>query len=398
MARHPLLQLLFTALLAWSLLGLVAKFLGAEALVCLLLVLLAVGVILWMLRFERSRLSHYYRWPALKWAIDLVCRVSGDQAPIEGPHRQRQGASPLRLRSRGEFKSAFDALRRTVRGHDLCIERLLEHLENAVTLREHTTAAGYLPPLAVIMLLGPTGVGKRHLACQLAALLHERGGFLSIDFANYTSDESVGALLGREQQPGLLTEAVRRQPYHVLVLRNIELASTKVLEALQHLLTTGVWRDANRGVIVSFQHCLIFLTTAAAESVVESDASLGMGAAWHAHCRERLVRDISLPPSLIASIGGYFVLRPLDRIARAEVVLLAMRRECHKYDVQLRQVHPRILAAEVAASEQAGNLTCVAGRVEALLREPLLQAAMRQAKSVNLGIDTVTHTPETCYS
>ncbi|MFZ4171239.1 type VI secretion system ATPase TssH [Enterobacter ludwigii] len=129
-------------------------------------------------------------------------------------------------------------------------------------------------PLGVFLLVGPSGVGKTETALTLATELF--GGedkLITVNMSEYQEAHSVAGLKGAPPgyvgygEGGTLTEAVRRQPYSVILLDEIEKAHPDVLEIFYQVFDKGEMEDAE-GVKVNFRHSLIILTSNVASEVI----------------------------------------------------------------------------------------------------------------------------------
>jgi ATP-dependent Clp protease ATP-binding subunit ClpA len=119
-------------------------------------------------------------------------------------------------------------------------------------------------PLATMLFLGPTGVGKTQAAKALAQYLFGDGSeqrLLRFDMNEYVEPGSAGRLVGTFQEPeGLLTSRIRRQPFAVLLLDEIEKADPGVFDLLLQVLGEGRLTDA-LGRTADFTNCVILLTS-----------------------------------------------------------------------------------------------------------------------------------------
>jgi ATP-dependent Clp protease ATP-binding subunit ClpC len=122
-------------------------------------------------------------------------------------------------------------------------------------------------PLGSFLFRGPSGVGKTELAKALAeALFGSEGALVRIDLSEFTEAHTVSRLLGAppgyagHDQPGQLTEPVRRRPYCVVLFDELEKAHADVAAILLQILDDGRVTDA-KGRTIDFRHCLIVLTT-----------------------------------------------------------------------------------------------------------------------------------------
>ena len=141
-------------------------------------------------------------------------------------------------------------------------------------------------PVGVFLLVGPSGVGKTETANQLAELLYgSREHMVTINLSEYQEPHSVAGLKGAPPgyvgygRGGVLTEAIRRQPYSLLLLDEMEKAHPDVLELFYQVFDKGTMEDAE-GTSIDFRNTLILLTSNAAHEVVvdvcrqQPDASL----------------------------------------------------------------------------------------------------------------------------
>lgn len=129
-------------------------------------------------------------------------------------------------------------------------------------------------PIGSFIFLGPTGVGKTELAKALAEFLFDtEDALLRIDMSEYMEKHSVARLIGAPpgyvgyEEGGQLTEAVRRRPYCVILLDEIEKAHPDVFNVLLQLLDDGRLTDA-KGRTVSFKNCVIIMTSNIASDMI----------------------------------------------------------------------------------------------------------------------------------
>ncbi|BCG04347.1 protease associated ATPase ClpB (plasmid) [Paraburkholderia sp. PGU19] len=135
-------------------------------------------------------------------------------------------------------------------------------------------------PVGVFLLVGPSGVGKTETAFALADLLYggERN-MITVNMSEFQEAHSVSGLKGAPPgyvgygRGGVLTEAVRRRPYSVVLLDEMEKAHPDVLELFFQVFDKGVMEDGE-GVAIDFKNTLILLTSNAAQDVI-TEASRG---------------------------------------------------------------------------------------------------------------------------
>jgi len=137
-------------------------------------------------------------------------------------------------------------------------------------------------PLGSFIFLGPTGVGKTELARALAEFLYgAENAIVRLDMSEYMEQHSVSRLIGSPpgyigyEEGGQLTEAVRRRPYSVVLLDEIEKAHPQVLNTLLQVLDDGRLTD-NQGRTVSFKNTILIMTSnIAAEYILKESANIG---------------------------------------------------------------------------------------------------------------------------
>ena len=180
---------------------------------------------------------------------DVVSMMTG--IPV-----QRMAESEgVRLRNMG------GQLKNAVIAQDAAIDKMVKAIQrNRVGLKEPNH------PIGVFMFLGPTGVGKTYLAKKLAEqMFGSREALIRIDMSEYTESFNVSRLIGAPPgyvgyEEGQLTEQVRRHPYSIVLLDEIEKAHGNVFNMLLQVLDEGRLTDGN-GRLVDFRNTIIIMTS-----------------------------------------------------------------------------------------------------------------------------------------
>ena len=155
-----------------------------------------------------------------------------------------------------------DRLKERIIGQDQGLEAIEQVVQTA-----HAGIEDPSKPTGVFMLVGPSGVGKTETALALSELLY--GGeqnMISINMSEYQEAHTVSSLKGSPPgyvgygEGGVLTEAVRRKPYSVLLLDEVEKAHPDVMELFFQVFDKGVMEDGE-GRRIDFKNCLIILTS-----------------------------------------------------------------------------------------------------------------------------------------
>jgi ATP-dependent Clp protease ATP-binding subunit ClpB len=145
-------------------------------------------------------------------------------------------------------------------------EEAIEAVSNAI-LRSRAGLQNPNRPIGSFLFLGSTGVGKTELAKALAEyLFNDENAYIRIDMSEYSEKHSVSRLVGAPpgyvgyEESGQLTEAVRRRPYSVVLLDEIEKAYPDTFNILLQMLDDGRLTD-NKGRLINFKNTIIIMTS-----------------------------------------------------------------------------------------------------------------------------------------
>ena len=169
-------------------------------------------------------------------------------------------------------KMVADEINAVLKLHETLRERVLgqDHALESISQRIRTSRAGLTDPkrpIGVFLLVGTSGVGKTETALALAESLYggERN-LISINMSEYQESHTVSSLKGSPPgyvgygEGGVLTEAVRRKPYSVVLLDEVEKAHPDVMELFFQVFDKGVLEDGE-GREIDFKNCIILLTS-----------------------------------------------------------------------------------------------------------------------------------------
>jgi ATP-dependent Clp protease ATP-binding subunit ClpC len=269
---------------------------------------------------------------AIRLYQDLRASREKERAPGGGPPRLGKaevyqffsltsGVPEILLRDDAPLRVADVAasLRRQIIGQDEAINALAETIG--------VVKAGLQPqnkPLATFLFIGPTGVGKTELSRALAELLF--GGaerLLRFDMSEFMTPDAAERLIrGTDRADGLLTRAVREQPFCVLLLDEIEKAHPAVFDLLLQVCGEGRLSDA-RGKTAYFHNAILILTSNLGAGERRAQAGFtGTVVSDHAHYR-RLVNS-SFRQEFVNRLDRVVPFRSLTRAEVQEVALLAL--------------------------------------------------------------------------
>src|SRR5581483_3161928 len=235
---------------------------------------------------------------------------------------------------------------------------------NVISKAVRRARAGFKDPIGSFIFLGPTGIGKTELAKTLAEFMFgKEDTLIQIDMSEFMERHSVARLVGAPpgyigyEDGGQLTEAIRRRPYSVVLLDEIEKAHPEAFNILLQILEEGHLADA-KGRKVDFRNTIIIMTSNIGADLIQRDSGLGFAVKKdeqkasedaYTKMREKLMGELKhlFRPEFLNRIDGIVVFRALTRDDILQIV-----------DVQLRLLKPRLdehnieLEMTTAAKEQ----------------------------------------------
>ncbi len=192
-------------------------------------------------------------------------------------------------------------------------------------------------PVGSFIFLGSTGVGKTELARALAEFLFDDENLMTrIDMSEYQERHSVSRLIGAPpgyvgyDEGGQLTEAVRRKPYSVVLLDEIEKAHPDVFNILLQVLDDGRLTD-NKGRVVNFRNTIIIMTSNAGSDIIQANYDkmngLGRDEMFEKSRKEvfALLRKI-IRPEFLNRVDDIIMFKPLEKDEVRQIVLLQFER------------------------------------------------------------------------
>src|SRR5947209_8018460 len=264
-----------------------------------------------------------------------------------------------------------DRLRERVIGQDLALQIVSDAIR-----RSRAGLQDPNRPLGSFFFLGPTGVGKTELARALAEFLFDNEqAMVRIDMSEYMEKHSVSRLIGAPpgyigyDEGGQLTEAVRRHPYSVILLDEIEKAAPEVFNVLLQLLDDGRLTDG-QGRTVDFKNTVIIMTS-------------NVGARWlhefdgmdeddiQRMVRQRL-REEGFRPEFINRIDEVIVFHQITRDQMKRIV-----------DIQINRLRPRLQERHITLhlSDRAKELLANLGYDPQFGARPLKRAIQKEVEN-----------------
>jgi len=190
-------------------------------------------------------------------------------------------------------------------------------------------------PIASLVFLGPTGVGKTELCKALAeSLFSSPDAMVRIDMSEYMEKHTVSRLIGAPpgyvgyDQGGQLTDAVRRKPYSVLLFDEMEKAHPDVFNILLQVLDDGILTDG-KGNTVSFKNCIcVFTSNIGSSSILELAGEAEADDTVQEEIKERVMTAVraQFRPEFVNRIDEFVVFRALGRRELRNIVNLELNK------------------------------------------------------------------------
>ena len=258
-------------------------------------------------------------------------------------------------------------------------------------------------PIGSFLFLGPTGVGKTELARALAEFLFDdEGAMVRIDMSEYMEKFAVSRLVGAPpgyvgyEEGGQLTEAVRRRPYQVVLLDEIEKAHQDVFNVLLQVLDDGRLTDS-QGRTVDFKNTVVIMTSNVGSQHIQ--AAAGRGDTDHEAMRRALMETLHLQfrPEFLNRIDEVIVFHALTEAELASIVDLLvadLQRRVAAQDItlELTPAARQLVARE--GHDPAFGARPLRRTIQRLVENPfaraLLQGQFRPGDGVTADADPVS--------
>ncbi|HEY1317896.1 MAG TPA: AAA family ATPase, partial [Gaiella sp.] len=242
-------------------------------------------------------------------------------------------------------------------------------------------------PTGSFIFLGPSGVGKTELARTLAEFLFgDEDAMIQVDMSEYMEKHSVSRLVGSPpgyvgyDEGGQLTEAVRRKPYSVLLLDEIEKAHPDVFNILLQILEDGKLTDA-QGRKVDFRNTIVIMTSNIGAAQISKNQTLGFNVGdeqglTYEDMKSRVMGELKkvFRPELLNRIDEIIVFHKLEKHEILQIVDLMMKRlrdqmAVHGSTVELTPAAKELLVEE--GYDPAMGARPLRRAIQRLIEDPL---------------------------
>ena len=245
-----------------------------------------------------------------------------------------------------QLRQMGNVLKQRVIGQDKAIDTIVKAIQRSrMGLRNPNK------PIGTFFLLGPTGVGKTHLAqCLAEEMFGNRDAIVRFDMSEYIEKHTVSLLVGAppgyvaHEEGGKLTEAVRRKPYSIVLFDEIEKAHADIFNILLQVMDEGRLTD-RQGRVVDFRNTIIIMTSNVGTRQLNE---FGTGIGFHADEIDEKQSEYMLtkalnrtfPPEFVNRLDNVVVFHPLNDDALAQILTLELsplklRLEAMGYKLQL---------------------------------------------------------------
>jgi ATP-dependent Clp protease ATP-binding subunit ClpA len=279
--------------------------------------------------------------------------------------------------SEKERLQALDAdLKRVIYGQDHAVDQVVNAIKISRSGLGHPEK-----PVGSFLFSGPTGVGKTELARQLAVSLGVE--FIRFDMSEYMEPHTVSRLIGAPpgyvgfDQGGLLTDAITKTPYAVLVLDEIEKAHPNLFSILLQVMDHATLTD-NNGKKADFRNVILIMTTNAGAREM-SDSSMGFGNNSGAKGKGRGAIERTFTPEFRNRLDAWIAFEPLSFETTERVVdkfIDELRVQLRAKNVTLELTEPARAWLAKNGYDRAFGARPMARLIHSRIKEPLVDAIL----------------------
>ena len=314
------------------------------------------------LRLERQRLEQ--EWQDKKLHQDKTLKVTEEDIAHIVSSWTRIPVAKLAQAETAKLLSMKEQLHKRVVGQDEAIEVVTRAIR-----RSRAGLKNPKRPIGSFIFLGPTGVGKTEVARSLAEYLFDDGeSMIRIDMSEYMEKYAVSRLVGAPpgyvgyEEGGQLTEAVRRRPYCVVLLDEIEKAHPDVFNLLLQVLEDGRLTDS-QGRVVDFKNSVIIMTSNVGASGMQTTTDIGfrpqktngeMDRAAYEKMKNKVLEEVkhTFRPEFLNRVDEIVVFHQLSREEIEEIVSLELAKVVR--EIKAQEMHLEVVEEAKALLARKG--------------------------------------------
>ncbi|HEY9180431.1 MAG TPA: ATP-dependent Clp protease ATP-binding subunit [Candidatus Baltobacteraceae bacterium] len=333
------------------------------------------------IRLEKSRLEQ--EWQEKRAQSDKIIKVTEEDVAYIVSSWTKIPVSKLAQAETEKLLNMAESLHKRVVGQDEAINVIVRAIR-----RSRAGLKNPSRPIGSFMFLGPTGVGKTEVARSVAEFLFDdMESMIRIDMSEYMEKYAVSRLVGAPpgyvgyEEGGQLTEAVRRRPYSVVLLDEVEKAHPDVFNLLLQVLDDGRLTDS-QGRQVDFKNTVIIMTSNVGATGMQTTTDIGFRTSKsenedEARAYERMKNKVmeevkhTFRPEFVNRLDEIVVFHQLTRVQIEEIVGLELEKV-------MREVKAQEMHLEV--SEEAKALLAKKGWDPQYGARPLRRAIQREVE------------------
>ncbi len=262
----------------------------------------------------------------------------------------KQTGIPLHRLTEGELQKVLrmeEILRESIIGQDDAVKTVARAIR-----RSRADIKDPNRPIGAFLFLGPTGVGKTHLARLLAInLFGGEDALIQVDMSEYMEKFAVSRMTGSppgyvgHEEGGQLTEQVRQRPYSVVLFDEIEKAHPDVMDLLLQILEEGRLTDSF-GRRIDFRNTIVIMTSNLGADLIKKSTEIGFGAVESSLDYDRIKEKIEgevkkrFKPEFLNRLNDVIIFHPLNKEALLKVISLELTKLQKR--LERRQIYIRL--------------------------------------------------------
>jgi ATP-dependent Clp protease ATP-binding subunit ClpC len=292
-------------------------------------------------------------------------------------------------------------MEKSIIGQEMALEKIAKSLRrNRVGIRNPKK------PIGSFMFLGPTGVGKTHIAKKLAEYMFgDEDSLIRLDMSEFQEKHSISRLIGSppgyvgHEEGGQLTEKVRRKPYSIVLFDEIEKAHKEIYNTLLQLLDDGQLTDS-AGRRVNFKNCMVIMTSnVGVKKLQDFGTGVGFGTKSKLEKQDEIKDSLltdelkkQFPPEFLNRLDDVIIFKPLTKeqigkIVNLEIVKLIKRVSEIGYTLQINKTAKDYLV-DVGYDEEYGARPlnrAIQKHIEDPVSEEILSGRVEEGQTIKVS-------------